>query len=96
MSRGNTTKDQRLERDASNSIPSERIINKADNHALYCRPHRMWQTSTTIDEMGISGAPVLTCGKCNIDTVEIEMVREWRAKRVLKKNIELRMKSRAN
>ena len=80
MSRGNTTKDQRLERDASNSIPSERIINKADNHALYCRPHPMFQTSTTIDEMGISGAPVLTCGKCNIDTVEIEMVRVWRMK----------------
>ena len=96
MSRGNTTKDKRLERDASNSIPSERIINKADNHALYCRPHRMWQTSTTIDEMGISGAPVLTCGKCNIDTVEIEMVRDWRAKRVLKKNIELRITSHVN
>ena len=96
MSRGNTTKDQRLERDASNSIPSERIINKADNHALYCRPPRMYQTSTTIDEMGISGAPVLTCSKCTIDTVEIAMVRDWRAKRVLKKNIELRMKSHAN
>ena len=80
MSRGNTTKDQRLERDAKNSIPSERIINKADNHALYCRPFRMYQTSTTIDEMGISGPPVLTCGKCTIDTVEIEMVRVWRMK----------------
>ena len=80
MSRGNTTKDQRLERDAKNSIPSTRIISKAMNHALHCRPHRMWQTSTTIDEMCISGAPVLTCGKCNIDTVEIEMVRVWRMK----------------
>ena len=80
MSRGNTTKDQRLERDAKNSIPSTRIISKAMNHALHCRPHRMFQTSTTIDEMGSSGAPVLTCGKCNIDTVEIEMVRVWRMK----------------
>ena len=96
MSRGNTTKDQRLERDASNSIPSERIINKADNHALYCRPPRMYQTSTTIDEMGISGAPVLTCSKCTIDTVEIGIVQQWRANRVLKKNIELRIKGYAN
>ncbi len=80
MSRGNTTKEQRLERDAKNSIPSERIISKAMNHALHCRPFRMYQTSTTIDEMGISGAPVLTCGKCSIDTAEIETVRIWRMK----------------
>ncbi len=96
MSRGNTTKEQRLERDASNSIPSERIISKADNHALYCRPDRMYQTSTTIEEMGISGAPVLTCRECTIDTVELEMVRDWRAKRILKNNIELRITSHVN